>query len=79
MMIDHHDESYHFSINNADDQAQYNVSFLSNGVIQQISIRDTDPERYSGERKDGSALDDKTWMQAKSRITEWVEKVASFA
>ena len=74
--IDRHDTSYHFSILNMDDQAQYNVGFLSNGVIQHISKKDKDPLRYTGERKEGSALDDGTWEKAKDAITEWVEKVS---
>ena len=74
--IDRHDTSYHFAILNMDDQAQYNVGFLSNGVIQHISKKDKDPLRYTGERKEGSALDDGTWEKAKGAITEWVEKVS---
>ena len=74
--IDRHDTSYHFAILNMDDQAQYNVGFLSSGVIQHISRRDKDPLRFSGERKEGSGLDAGAWEKAKGAITEWVEKIS---
>ena len=76
MLFDQHDRSYHFSINNEDNMALYNAGFLSNGVIQHISVTDTDPERYSGTRKDGTELDAETWEKAKEQITAWVEKVS---
>ena len=77
MEIDQHDNSYHFGICNADGIALYNVSFLSNGVIQQISRRDTDPRRFDDSAlKKPSELDPETWEQAKAKITEWVEKVS---
>lgn len=74
--IDRHDTSYHFAILNMDDQAQYNVGFLSNGVVQHISRKDKDPLRYTGERKDGSGLDAGAWEKAKETIAEWVEKLS---
>ena len=74
--IDHHDTSYHFAIKDQDDMSLYNVGFLSNGVIQHISLRDSDPDRYSGERKDGTGLDSETWEKAKGWISDWVEKAS---
>ena len=76
LCYDDHDKSYHIAINNNDDMALYNASFLSNGVIQQISRRDPDPNRFDGVRKDGAELDSETWEKVKSGIDGWVEQVS---
>jgi len=76
MEIDHHDNSYHYGINNAEGMALYNVGFLSNGVIQHISYRVSDPRRFDNITRTELSGQDETMEQAKVWIAEWVEKVS---
>ena len=77
MVFDRHDKSYHYSISNQDGFALYNVGFLSNGVIQHISYRVSDPRRFADDaRKDPAGLEPAVWEDAKARIDEWMEKVS---
>ncbi len=77
ILLDQHDNSWHCGLFNEERRELYGVSFLDNGVIQQIDDLTPDPDWNSeGVRKESSELDAGRWEQAKEQIVEWLNKAA---
>ena len=77
LLVDRHDNSYHYDICDMDGRELYTVSFLSTGVIQQIGYDDEDERRYTDSvRLETGDLEAELLESAQEQVEARVEQIA---